>query len=139
MINHHSTPRNVIGPMTDVSHRVAQTQRLAGKWLLYKTTITLLITYIISPLPQSQWTTKHTYIQHPQLHHFPSSKPNAWTTTTPYVTNATVLSRPGGTSYFETDVLREIGRFIDKHRGVPEELFAPKRGSFNAWLRLPFS
>ncbi|OJJ72679.1 hypothetical protein ASPBRDRAFT_42406 [Aspergillus brasiliensis CBS 101740] len=40
---------------------------------------------------------------------------------------------------FETDNLREIGRFIDKHRGgVPEELFAPQRGSFNAWLRMLF-
>ncbi|GLB05392.1 hypothetical protein AtubIFM57258_000673 [Aspergillus tubingensis] len=40
---------------------------------------------------------------------------------------------------FQTDVLREIGQFIDKHRGgVPDELFAPQRGSFNAWLRLLF-
>ncbi|PYH38612.1 uncharacterized protein BO87DRAFT_393201 [Aspergillus neoniger CBS 115656] len=40
---------------------------------------------------------------------------------------------------FQTDVLREIGQFIDKHRGgVPDELFSPKRGSFNAWLRLLF-
>lgn len=40
---------------------------------------------------------------------------------------------------FEPDVLREIGRFIDKYRGgVPDELFAPKRGSFNLWFRMQF-
>ncbi|PYI07233.1 hypothetical protein BO78DRAFT_443518 [Aspergillus sclerotiicarbonarius CBS 121057] len=40
---------------------------------------------------------------------------------------------------FEREVLREIGRFIDKHRGgVPDELFAPKRGAFNGWLRMLF-
>ncbi|PYI00020.1 hypothetical protein BO71DRAFT_436852 [Aspergillus ellipticus CBS 707.79] len=40
---------------------------------------------------------------------------------------------------FEPEVLRDIGRFIDKHRGgVPDELFFPKRGSFNAWLRTHF-
>ncbi|PWY86645.1 hypothetical protein BO70DRAFT_427686 [Aspergillus heteromorphus CBS 117.55] len=41
---------------------------------------------------------------------------------------------------FEQEVLRDIGRFIDKYRGgVPDELFAPRRGAFNAWLRMQFS
>ncbi|RDH39347.1 hypothetical protein BDQ94DRAFT_165071 [Aspergillus welwitschiae] len=49
------------------------------------------------------------------------------------------IFEPWRDKIFETDVLREIGRFIDKHRGgVPEELFAPQRGSFNAWLRMLF-
>jgi hypothetical protein len=49
------------------------------------------------------------------------------------------LFGPWKAKLFERDVLREIGGFIDKHRGgVPEELFAPKRGAFNAWLRMRF-
>lgn len=36
-------------------------------------------------------------------------------------------------------MLRKIGATIDKHRGgVPDELFAPKRGAFNTWLRMKF-
>ncbi|CEL08469.1 hypothetical protein ASPCAL11619 [Aspergillus calidoustus] len=30
-------------------------------------------------------------------------------------------------------------RFVDKHHGgVPDELFSPRRGSFNLWFRLRF-
>lgn len=40
---------------------------------------------------------------------------------------------------YQENVLREIGRLIDQWRGgLPEELFAPKRGAFNAWLRMKF-
>ncbi|RAL16949.1 uncharacterized protein BO97DRAFT_335747, partial [Aspergillus homomorphus CBS 101889] len=41
---------------------------------------------------------------------------------------------------FEHDVLRDIGRFVDKHRGgVPEQLFGPERGSFHFWFQMQFS
>ncbi|KAL2797999.1 hypothetical protein BJX66DRAFT_334354 [Aspergillus keveii] len=49
------------------------------------------------------------------------------------------LFEPCRRTLFEPDVLREIGRFIDKHHGgVPDELFSPRRGSFNLWFRLRF-
>lgn len=49
------------------------------------------------------------------------------------------IFEPWKSRLFEREVLREIGRFVDEHRGgVPDELFAPKRGAFNAWLRMVF-
>ncbi|GAD97637.1 predicted protein [Paecilomyces variotii No. 5] len=40
---------------------------------------------------------------------------------------------------YQENVLREVGRLIDQWRGgLPEELFAPKRGAFNVWLRMKF-
>lgn len=40
---------------------------------------------------------------------------------------------------FDEKVLREIGRFIIKHRGGPaEELFNPQKGSFNLMFRMKF-
>lgn len=40
---------------------------------------------------------------------------------------------------FDQQVLRKIGAIIDKHwGGVPDELFAPKRGAFNTWLWMKF-
>ncbi|KAL1979490.1 hypothetical protein VTN96DRAFT_5700 [Rasamsonia emersonii] len=49
------------------------------------------------------------------------------------------LFEPWKDKLFERDVLRAIGGFIEKHRGgVPDELFAPKRGAFNTWLRMRF-
>jgi hypothetical protein len=50
------------------------------------------------------------------------------------------IFEPCRRTLFEPDVLREIGRFIDKHHGgVPDELFSPRRGSFNLWFRLRFT
>lgn len=49
------------------------------------------------------------------------------------------IFEPWKAKILEQGVLREIGRFIDKHRGgVPDELFAPRREAFNTWLRMQF-
>ena len=46
------------------------------------------------------------------------------------------------TTILEREVLREIGGFVEKHRGeaggVLDELSAPERGSFNLWFRAKF-
>ncbi|EED20918.1 dienelactone hydrolase family protein [Talaromyces stipitatus ATCC 10500] len=49
------------------------------------------------------------------------------------------LFEPWKNKIFDWEVLREIGATRDKHRGgVPDELFAPKRGTFNTWIRMKF-
>ncbi|EED22752.1 hypothetical protein TSTA_062390 [Talaromyces stipitatus ATCC 10500] len=49
------------------------------------------------------------------------------------------LFEPWKNKIFDREVLREIGATIDKYRGgVPDELFAPKRGAFNTWIRMKF-
>lgn len=40
------------------------------------------------------------------------------------------ILQPWKKTLFEHDILRERGRLVDKHRGVPDELFAPKQGIF---------
>jgi aminoglycoside phosphotransferase (APT) family kinase protein len=49
------------------------------------------------------------------------------------------LFEPWKVKIFDQEVLRKVGATIDKYRGgVPDELFAPKRGAFNTWLRMKF-
>lgn len=46
---------------------------------------------------------------------------------------------PWKNKIFEHETLREIGKFIDKHRGgLPDELFSPKRGAFNLTFKMRF-
>jgi hypothetical protein len=68
----------------------------------------------------------------------PSSKRGAWYDDVAWA-KCDGIFEPWRKKFFERDVLREVGRFVDKHRsGVPDELFSPRRGSFNLWFRLQF-